>query len=348
MGNSKSREAEVVRFVDAHRVKMVAKNANHRGILGATYKIASKDRAYRPRDNEKPIRFGEEAGTQDNIFIDLYFREHRDAFNFVDHVREMHAVPDLIKRSYFPDFVGEEVKQYRIELSRFTPVGHQDFEVFTPAVSIDYHSSCQDLGSFPSRSSGKRASSTISGSTPSRNPRKKPRSPGGSGRITRNSGKLTPTTAGDPNFTWQTVEDPTKIGQPYNCHLDSREYNPRENRSNYLCGSGAFHQFLDGMNLTTPYKVPALVVEFDRVDGSTQQAVDGIRHKVFLRIRFRDETNDKYMKDEFRNRLKNESKVKPDGSVETFVHVLDVEDFRENLELKRVRTLSKWRRCVNP
>lgn len=144
-------------------------------------------------------------------------------------------------------------------------------------------------------------------------------------------------------FEHQTVEDPGDIGVPYRLHLIPKRMNPVEDSNNYFAGSWHFHQLLDGLNLVDG--LPALVVAFDRWENASVQAADGVRHKVFVRICFRDEVNYKVMQDQFRARLKEGSTVLEDGSVETFVHVTDVAKFRMSLNVKKSITEGSWGCC---
>lgn len=144
-------------------------------------------------------------------------------------------------------------------------------------------------------------------------------------------------------FEHQTVEDPRDIGVPYRLHLIPKRMNPVEDSNNYFAGSWHFHQLLGGLNLVDG--LPALVVAFDRWENASVEAGDGVRHKVFVRIFFRDEVNYKVMQDQFRARLKDASTVFEDGSVETFVHVTNVAQFRMSLNVKKSITEGSWGCC---
>lgn len=341
MGNSRSKEGELVTHSLAYRVQMVARNAKHRGILGATYKIASTHKAYRSRGNGNPIRFGKE-----DIYIDLYFMEHGDAFNFMNHVRGMHAVPDLVARDYFPKFEEETILQYRIESSLFTPVKHTDFEVFSPAQSIDYHSSCQDLGSMPSQSSRKRARSMLSGSSSTRYPRKKPSSgsnPRGSGNL-REGSTTSRSEAKDFLFRWQSFEKKIPGDTMYSCHLFCNKFTQvtvSQNPDNFVAGYGNFHNGLDG--LQCPNRVPRFVLEFLREDGVVE-AEAGSRTMVWVKLRFRNPTEASIWYPVFKESFKDKSTFN-DGprTIESFVYVGNVSEFRKNLDLKKTFTEAKWR-----
>lgn len=345
MGNGKSREGEVVRYSRAYRVKMVATNAKHRGILGATYKIASSRLAYRSLDNENPIRFGQE--DEDNMYIDLYFMKHSNALNFMNHVRGMHAVPDLVARDYFPKFEEETIREYRIESSLFTPVKNTDFKAFSPAHSIDYHSSCQDLGSMPSRSSGKRGRSMLSGSSSTRYRRKKPSSgsnPRGSGRH-REGSTSSRSEAKEILFTWQSFEKRIPGDSMYSCHLFCNKFTQvtvSQNPDNFVAGYGNFHNGLDG--LQCPNLVPRFVLEFLREDGVVQAEGGSSRTMVWVKLRFRNPTEANIWYPVFKNSFKDKSTFNDNlRTIESFVYVGNASEFQKNLDLKKTFTLAKWR-----
>ncbi len=317
------------------KVEMVAVRGKFRGMLGATYNVAYQSTAYRLRDNGSPIRYGDqEKGEQeDNIYMNVYFLDHQTSACFTRGAQKVHRVPDVVKRDHSPTF-ETRLRDFQMNLSQLVLMSPEDFLVFTPPGSIDFGQSSQDLSAFtssevpcsndftPSEPSRKKSRSISSGSTPLRS----------SGRLSVSSTISKDT----PMFKYQTIEDPDYMGIPYKLHLIPKSWNRPDDINNYLAGSWAFHQFLDGLNLVDG--LPGLVVDFLRADGTSVNADDGVRYKVLIKIRFFDETSDKGMKDQFRERLKGGSVVKRDGSIESFVHVLDVERFKMNLGVKKLIT----------
>lgn len=114
--------------------------------------------------------------------------------------------------------------------------------------------------------------------------------------------------------------------------------------NNLLAASWAFHQLFDGLVLDAdlPPGVPGLAVEFVEADGTSVDASDGTRYKVSIRLRFLDDVHNLELKGNLLNRLKDGSEINDDGTVDTFVHVLDVIRFKTNLNLKRTVTEGMW------
>lgn len=328
-------------------VRIVVHEGKFRGIRGAILHQARKLLAYRKKER-RTVVYGDTEATSSDIYIEVYFRKEENRTEFYDKVRKAHRIPGVLRKC-FPDYKPTfDYTTYTCILrdSQLTPIFEfelQDMFDNSPPGSIDYDIEVQSLGSYYSESpSKKRRSSSASSATLGR----------GSGQLsasTRSSGQLEVIRKDDPLFVWQTLERNDIIGQPFRCHLIDKKYDrfrAKNDNNNFLAGSAPFHQLLDGLNLSTPYLVPGILVEFDRACGSSVTAEDGVaRYKVFVRIRFLDDTNDKYVKDELRSRLKQDigCMIFEDGSARTSLHVLDVEDFRECLEHKGVKTNKAWR-----
>lgn len=97
---------------------------------------------------------------------------------------------------------------------------------------------------------------------------------------------------------------------------------------------------MDGLHLRiSPHRVPTLVVEFVRRGRIEVQALDGVRHKVFVRIRFRDES----CVADFEYSLEIVwSWDEASKTYESFVHVLNVNKFRGCLNVKKALTETRW------
>lgn len=327
-------------------VCIVVHGGKFRGIRGAILQQARKLLANRKKDR-RTVVYGDTEETSSNIYIEVYFRKEDNRMEFYDKVRKIHTIP-LVLRKCFADYkptFDHTTHTCILRDSQLSPIFEFELEDMfenSPPGSIDYGIEVQSLGSYCSESSSKKRRSSSASSAKSR----------GSGQLsvsTRSFGKPEVIRKDDPLFIWQTLERNDIIGQPFRCHLIDKKYDrfrAKNDNNNFFAGSGPFHQLLDGLNLTTPHLVPGILVEFDREGGSAVTAEEGVtRYKVFGRIVFFDERNDKYMKDELRARLRQGSgcTIFEDGSARTFLHVLDVEDFRECLENKGVNTRKAWR-----
>lgn len=344
MEESKFHEPEEIFF----HVRMVVHNGKFRGIRGALLQLASKHLAYRLRGTFGVV-YGDTDATSSNAYISMYFRKESARKEFINGVRKTHKIPQVLRKC-FPDYKPTfhvETSSCMLRDSQLSPITDLDLEQIhqdSPPGSIDYDCEVQSLGSY--FGSGSRRSSFEDPS-----PKKSRSGASSSGQHSMSTRSSDPPKAlgkDDPLFTWQTLEDNQIIGQPYRCHLIDKKYDGfrrKNDNNNFIAGSGPFHQLLDGLNLSTPHLVPGLKVEFDREDGSTVTAEEGTRHKVFVKISFLDEVNDKYMKDELRARLKTGigCAIFDDKSARTYLHVLDVEEFRICLEAKQSKTQSAWR-----
>lgn len=326
-------------------VRIVVHGGKFRGIRGAILQQARKLLAYREKER-RTVVYGDTEETSSNIYIEVYFRKDENRIKFHDKVRDVHKIPRVLRKC-FPDYkptFDYTTKTCILRDSQLSPIlGFELEDMFenSPPGSIDYEIEVQSLGSYCSESSSKKRRSSSASSAR------------GSGQLsvsTRSSGNPEVIRKDDPLFIWQTLERNDIIGQPFRCHLFDKKYDSfrarKNDNNNFFAGSAPFHQLLDGLNLSTPYLVPGILVEFDRECGSTVTAEEGVtRYKVFVRIRFLDDTNDKYVKDELRARLKQGVGCAnlEDGSARTSLHVLDVEDFRECLEHKGVKTRKAWR-----
>lgn len=342
--------------VEFFHVRMVAYNGKFRGIRGALLHLASKHCGYRS-PAIPAVRYGDTEDTSSHIYIDVYFREESVRRDFVNGVRKIHHIPRVLRKC-FPDYrptFEVETRSCTLRDSQLSPI--TDFELeeihrHSPPGSIDYDCEVQSLGSYFENES--RASSF------EEPPHKRSASASSTTTVGRSSGKLSMSTRSsdsqalrkdDPLFTWQTLERNDIIGQPFKCHLIDKKLEvsvigKKNDPNNYLAGSWPFHQLLDGLNLTIPHLVTGILVLFEREAGSTVKNNEGAtRHKVFLRIKFLDDDHDDYMKDELRNRSKRGTGcgILDDGSARTYVHVLDVEEFRPSLEWKGVKTNKAWR-----
>ncbi len=294
------------------------------------YRFAHSLRAYRLKDVAEAIWYHQEH--VNDLMIDLFFTEREQRDDFVSGAKKRIKVPaqhELVKGSeavieYKPSF-EYDTSAYPLRESEVQPVTENELDEISaqsPDGSLDFDRQVQDLSSFASSKTSKRS-------------RSRSRS--------RSSDRLSKIEKDDQLFRWQTVEDPSKIGQPYRCHLIDRKFRPAENVSNYLAGSASFHQMLDGSNLSIP--VPGIVVDFHEDTRVWEEDDQGVsRFKVLVKISFFDSQHDIHMKNELRARMKEGSSVFDDGSILTFVHVLDVEYFRRCLEVKAVFTRSEWRK----
>ena len=331
------------------RVHMVAHNGKFRGIRGALLQLASKLCGYRLRETFA-VSYGDTETTSSNIYIDVYFRKESARKDYINGVMKTHTIPRVLSKC-FPDYkptFDTETSSCILRDSQLSPITDLELEQIhqdSPPGSIDYDLEVQSLGSYFDNKSRR---SSFEEPPQKRSP-SGASSSGQQSMSTRSSDPPQSLSKDDPLFIWQTLERNDIIGQPYRCHLIDKKFDrfrKKNDNNNFLAGSGPFHQLLDGLNLSTPYLVPGLLVEFDRDGGSTVSAEEGVpRHKVFVRIKFFDEIHDKYMKDELRARMKkgNGCATFEDGSIRTFLHVLDVEDFRECLESKGVKTNKAWR-----
>lgn len=259
---------------------------------GATCRLAMRHHGYQRREGTGGITVGQTEDTSKNIYVELYFLEVREMRDFIQGVARIHKLPEPIVESFehHPEISYETSEASVDVLAQLDDVTESEFSICTPPGSValsHFDRAVQHLASFSSSSKKRSASSAA---TPMRSSSR--HSSRNSDRITRSSGGLSVVSQNSPLLEWQSLEDPASHGTiPYKCHLLDSSLNPPENPNNYLAESWEFHQRLDGLHLPiSPHRVPTLVVEFVRAGGITVQATDGVRHKVFVRIRFRDET----------------------------------------------------------
>lgn len=286
-----------------------------RGIRGAMYKLAYNLKAKRRRDVREAIWY-----RQDDMLMDLFFMKDETTTDFINGVCKIVKIPDVVRKiaSYKPQ-ISFEVESYTVRLSMLTPISDMELDeihAISPEGSIDYDRAIQDLSSFST-------STRRTGSS-------------------RSSKRCSAIDKDGQLFKWQTLENPDLIGQPYRCHLVGREFRPEEDVNNYIAGSWTFHQLLDGMNLDV--QIPLMEVNFAGEPGLWEEDEGVFRHKVDLRLTFFESDHNEEFKNNFRGRLKEGSSVLEDGSISTFVHVIDVDEFRMNLDIKRAKTLREWRR----
>lgn len=329
-----------------YRLSMVAVEGKFRGMRGATYKLARKFHGYRLKEGPVSVRYGDTTQTSSNIYIVLFFVDYRELTDFEQSVIDLHyRLPELIARGGLEHkpTIESETKTALFDLcSQLEAVTDEEFQETTPPGSIDYDQALQDLASFAStseRATKKSKSSSSRASSVGRNSGRL-----GSSRSSGRVGKLKAVSGTSPLYEWQSFEDPGEIPNPYECHVYPRDKRGSGHTDNLIAASWSFHQLFDGLKLEFPPKVPGLVVDFVRADGSFQEASDGTRYKVDVRIRFFDDVHNVRLRKNFVDSLKAKSKVNADGSIETFVHVLNVNDFRTNLELKKALTEGMWRK----
>lgn len=325
-----------------YKLSMVAVGGKFRGLRGATYKLARKYHGFRLIDGPDGVRYGDSAETSSNIYMDLYFLDFRELTDFKQSVVDLHLrLPDLIARSGLEHKPKMESATQTVVLdvcSKLDSVSDVEFQLTTPPGSIDYDRALQDLGSFaitsePATKKSKSSSSRVSSSTPGRS----------SGRISRSTTmKMIPNNS--PLCQWQTIEDPSRFSNWYECHVLPKSMGGSKSSNNLLAASWAFHQLFDGLVLDVdlPPGVPGLVAEFVDADGTSVDASDGTRYKVSIRLRFLDDVHNLELKDNLLNRLKDGSEINDDGSVDTFVHVLDILRFKTNLRVKQMVTEGLW------
>lgn len=318
-----------------YKLSMVVVAGKFRGMRGATCKLARKYHGYRLIEGPPGVRYGDTTHTSSNIYIDLYFLDDRELTDFKQSVSDLHyRLPDLIART------GLEHKptiESKTATAFFELCSHLEAVTDVEPGSIDYDRALQDLGSFaltsePATKKSKSSSASSVG-----------RSSGKLGS-SRSSGKLKAVSDTSPLYQWQTFEDTDEVPNPYECHVYPKEEGGSSHPNNFLAASWSFHQLLDGLKLQFPPKVPGLVVDFLGADGSFKDSSDGTRYKVDVRVRFFDDVHNLRLRKIFVEQLKAGSKVNADGSIQTFVHVLNVNDFHTNLDLKNVLTEGMWRK----
>lgn len=306
---------------------------------GATCRLAMRHHGYQLRDGSGGITVGNTEESCKNIYVELYFLEFREMRDFIHGVTRIHKLPEPIATiSEYNPKISYEMSETSVDVfAQLEDVTESEFTKCTPpgSVALDhFDQAVQHLGSFSSSSSKKRFTAAPPRSSSSRH---------SSSRHSSNSPSVV--SQSSPLLEWQSLEDPSSHGTiPYKCHLIDYSMNPPENPNNYLAESWEFHQRLDGLHLPiSPHRVPTLVVEFVRPGGITVQAADGSRHKVFVRIRFRDESCVADFKRYLEYRLKVGWVWDEDSKTyESFVHVLNVNKFRECLNVKKALTATRW------
>ncbi|CAM9931226.1 unnamed protein product [Ectocarpus sp. 4 AP-2014] len=327
------------RTSDFYYVELAAYGGKFRGIFGATLKLASKHLGYRNPNGPAHIEYGSTEDTVSDIYMRFYFAEEKRRLDFINGVGKLHKIPKVLGKcalEHNPRVVVLKSTSHLLQESQLSPITNFELEAIydrSPPGSIDYEYECeiQDIRSYTS--SKKRRSPEAGASSIST-----------SARSWERLSAITVLDVDNPICLYQQLEDPSRYaGDPYRLHLISKRYRPEEDPNNYLAGSWEFHQILDGLNFKSLGGVPGLVVEFDRVDGTWVSATDGIRHKVFVRIRFYNDAFRSQFSLNVLGRLKRESRgLLEDGTVETFVHVLNVNSFKRSLGIKIVDTQKEW------
>lgn len=307
-------------------VQMVAVGGKFRGVRGATYKVANRCVGYRLQDQDNPIHYGDQEGDKDNIYMDVYFLENENAFDFISEVKKIHHFPDYIRTAHNPTFEST-VEKVQIETSKLLHILENDF-VLTPPESVNFDSPIQDLSSV--------ASGGASGD------RKRKRTPSLSGR---SSGRLR--TGDEKLFKYQSLETPIEGDGMYSCHLFPRKYTSEsleKNPNNFVGGYHDFHNGLDGLN-TYPPNVPRFVLEFVKIEGDVVVVDTEKREKVVVRVRFRDAKTSNIWYPKFKASFKKGS-VPNDTTktIDSFMFVTDAVEFQCMLALKKTLTKNIWRR----
>lgn len=325
-----------------YQLSMVAVGGKFRGMRGATYKLAHQYHGYSLIDGPDGVRYGDCAETSSNIYMDLYFLDYTELTDLKQSICDLHnRLPDLVKRSGLEHNPTMESHTQTVLLDpceALKAVTYVEFQKTTPPGSIDYDMALQDLGSFatisePATKKTRSSSSRVSSSTPRSSAR----------LSSRSSGKLNPVSDTSPLYRWQTFEDTVKVPNPYECHIYPKSKGGSSGLHNLVAASWSFHQLFDGLKLQFPPDVPGLVVEFVSADGTSVEASDGVRHKVNVVIRFFDDEHNVRLKETFVDQLKSGSTVNEDGSIQSFVHVLDVNAFEMSLGLKQTLTRYMWK-----
>ena len=336
-----SREPEI----GFYYLSMVVCGGKFRGIRGATYKLAFDLGACRRHDADV-VRYGNTAETSSNVYLEMFFETRKQRRDFIHGVKKIHKIPEVLEKcspQYKPEVKVLIERSFTLRDSEVASVTEEELELMvekSPAGSIDYDydTSTQDLGSYTS-------------STPRR---KKPRSSGESSRSSgqldgRSSSRLSSTSARSRAkslvFKWQSFENPIHENYMYSCHLLDRRYTdntPLSHPDNFVGGYGDFHNGLDG--LQSPGTVPRFVLEWLRDESTFEDAEDGRRQKVWVRLRFRDVEMANIWYPVFRQSFKDGSIFVDDNrTIESFVHVRDAVEFKRMLEVKKALTEVDWR-----
>lgn len=329
-------------------LRMVVVGGKFRGIRGAIYKLAFELGACRLLDADV-ARYGNTDETCSNVYLEMFFENRQQRRDFVRGVEKIHKIPEVLEKcspQYNPDVKVLMSCTRKLRDSEVSSVTDSELEVMvvkSPAGSIDYEYdiSAQDLGSYTSSYT----------STPRR---KVPRSPGTSSRSSgqtesRSSARLSGSTSARNRaknlvFRWQSFEKDIPGNYMYSCHLLGKEYTgvtPQSHPDNFVGGYGDFHNGLDG--LQSPGGVPRFVLEWLHAEPIFEEAEDGRRQKVWVRLRFRDAEMASLWFPVFKESFKNES-IFDDGNctIKSFVYVRDAVEFRRMLGVKKTLTELDW------
>ena len=137
---------ELIESVVVFKLELIAKKGKFRGMKGALYNLASQGGAYRLLGGANTIREGDST----DIFVVLYFYDHKEATNFVNLARNAFRIPDYLKKRV-PDYkpvVRHRINQYRVLSSSLEALSNQTFESISPAGSMEFDKELQDLGSY--------------------------------------------------------------------------------------------------------------------------------------------------------------------------------------------------------
>lgn len=345
---------------------MKARGGKFRGMRGAMYAAANELVGYRLReaDQEDPIRYGDPQKGEDpnDIYMNIYFMENIHRHEFINRVHRTHKIPDLIARDHNPVIEAPVMHSYMAADSQLLPILESDFEAFTPPGSIDYDQALQNLSTFRSSSAAPSASAAPSPSAAcaatSAPSKRKSRSssscaPSIPGRSSpRLSGGIhAGSTPARRTLKWQSFERHIPGTQMCSCHLLPRTMTGvtfERNPSNFVGGYGSFHDGLDGNN-SDPSGIPRFVLEFLGAEETYEEADDGLRQKVHVRIRFRDVQTAQIWVPIWKLSFKEECVFQDDGTIESFMHVREAFEFQANMEMKQAITLKNWRQngyCV--
>ncbi|CAN0004071.1 unnamed protein product [Ectocarpus sp. 4 AP-2014] len=89
--------------------------------------------------------------------------------------------------------------------------------------------------------------------------------------------------------------------------------------------------------------IPRFILKFLRATNTSVFAEDGLRQKVWVRLVFRDEREAGYWMNDFKASFKKGGCIVDDkGTMDGFVHVLDVNKFKKCLKRKRKITKKIW------
>lgn len=332
MGNKSSSQQSCGELLqNVHQVKIVVENGKFCGVRGATYKLPVKYEGYHWKSQKTPIKWGD-GDNEANLYIDVCFHGDSRRRKFVKAVRDQHGNPFLVEKGHSPTITTEMMQPVSTLVSEtLRTMTDDDFENFTPPESVCFDSPVQDLANFK-----------FGSGTSSRRPRKMSKS--SSASETRSSGGLDDPFEKQMLDKWQSLERP-KPKRPFEiCHIVPKSMNSatlRECPDNFLGGSYELHNGFDGLH-TNPKSAPRFVLEFVSEEKEVEEAEDGDRSKVRVRLVFRNDEERGEFEPDFRESFKEDTIFCEDGTIEAFVHVRDPALFQYNIGVKRTLTLKEW------